>query len=496
MSQHRIHCYCLIAALVTCAGLGLSPAADKLVPEAVRTLEARCGIPFQDNAVLQQKIPLPVWGASLPGARVTVRFDTQTRTAVADREGKWRVVLDPMDAVRLKSVNDCPAGRAMTIVCEKDGEKAVREIANLVVGEVWLCAGQSNMAGKMGRAGSPKHFPPDSILKAKYPALRQMVSPKPEWLVCTPETAVWFKKVCFFFARRVQLDILVPVGIINAAVGGSKIEPWISREPYGPGNHYNERIAPLVGYGLRGVVWYQGESNARDGREHLPKLRSLILGWRDAWKQGDPSTGSGQAFPVYFVQLPGIGTSPADNPAMGDGRAEIRQAYFEALAIRNTGMAVTIDIGDVREHPPNKYDTGVRLARLALRNDYGFKDVATCPLYENHKIEDDTVRISFANAQNGLMIAVKEGFLPPKAAPDTKLGWLAIQDKDGTWHWAEGRIDGSELIVSCKDVREPVAVRYAYTNHPTGSLLYSKDGLPVSPFSTNGYGDERATDDH
>ena len=459
-----------------CAATGF--AADPSLP--ANTLEARCGLPFQDNAVLQQGIPLPVWGTSLPGAEVTVGFDGQAKTAVAGQDGRWRVVLDPIAAARLKSVNDSPDGKKMTVVCEKAGTKAVKEIQNLLVGEVWLCAGQSNMAGKMGRAGSPKHFPPDSIGKANYPALRQLVSPKREWLVCSPETAVWFKKVCFFFARRVQRDILVPIGIINAAVGGSKIEPWIGREPYGPGKHYHERIEPLIGYGLRGVVWYQGESNARDGRDYSPKLRSLVLDWREAWQQGD--------FPVYFVQLPGIGTSPADAPGMGDGRAEIRQAYVDALAIKNTGMAVTIDIGDVREHPPNKYDTGIRLARLALHNDYGFADLAISPLYRSHKIEGASVRISFTNAQSGLMIAVKEGFLPPKEMADARLRWLSILDKAGTWHWADGRIEGAELVVSCNGVREPVAVRYAYTNHPIGPLLYGRDGLPVGPFSTNGYG--------
>lgn len=466
------------------------PADDKEVPAL--TLAAQCGLPFRDNAVLQQEIPLPVWGTSLPGARVMVTFDTQTKTTVADADGNWRVVLDSMTAVKLATVNDVPVGKTMTIVCEKDGEKAVREISNLLVGEVWLCAGQSNMAGKMGRAGSPKHFPPDSIEKANYPALRQMISPKGEWLVCSPETAVWFKKVCFFFARRLQRDILVPVGVINAAVGGSKIEAWLNQRPPERGSHYDRMIAPLEGFGLRGVVWYQGESNASDGRRYQPKLESLITGWRAAWQQPDSKSAAGPRgeFSVYFVQLPGIGSSPTDNPAGGDGRADIRQACFETLAIKNTGMAVTIDIGDLREHPPNKYDTGIRLARLALHNDYGLKSlVPSGPLYKSHKIEGSTVRITFDNAQNGLMLAVKEGFLPPRPTPDARLPWLSIQGKDGTWHWADGKLEGSELVVSCKDVKEPTAVRYGYTQHPVGSLLYNKDGLPASPFSTNGYGD-------
>jgi len=418
---------------------------------------------------------------SLPGATVTVRFEAQMKAAVADKDGKWRVILDPMDAVKLKSVNDCPEGKTMTITCEKAGKRTTREIKNLVVGDVWLCAGQSNMAGKMGRAGSTRHYPPDSIEKANYPALRQLISPKAEWVVCTPEAAFWFKKVGFFFGRRVQQDALVPIGLVLTAVGGSRIEKWLNQEPYATGGNYTKLIEPLVGYGLRGALWYQGESNANDKRAYQPKLESLITGWRKVWKQGD--------FPVYYVQLPGIGSSSLDNPAQGDGRAEIRQAYFQALAVKHTGMAVTIDIGDVREHPPNKYDTGVRLARLALRNDYGFKELAICPLYKKHKIEDGSIRILFDNAQNGLMVAVKEGFLPPKPT-DARLQWLSIQDKDGAWHWADGRIDGSELVVFCKDVKEPVAARYAYTNHPAGSLLYSKDGLPVGPFSTIGYGSE------
>lgn len=429
------------------------------------------GAPFGDHAVLQQKIRIPVWGTALPNASVTVAFDAQVKTTISDAEGRWRVALDPMTAVKLSSVNEAPEGKKMTVTCEKEGRKIVKEINDLLVGEVWLCSGQSNMAGKMGGK---------SVDKANYPALRQMVAPQTgPWLVCSPETAPGFKKVCFYFARRLQSDILVPVGVINAAVGGSRIETWLNQKPFETGPNYVKHIEPLVGYGLRGVIWYQGESNEKDKREYLPKLASLITGWRAAWSQGD--------FPVYFVQLPGIGTSTLDNPAGGDGRAEIRQACVEALAIPNTGLAVTIDIGAVREHPPNKYDTGVRLAQLALHNTYGFKEVAICPLYKSHRIEGSAIRVTFDNARQGLMVAAKEGTLPPKPAPDAKLQWLSLQAKDGSWHWAEGKIDGSDLVVSCKDVKEPVAVRYGYTQHPCGNLLYNKEGMPASPFTTNGY---------
>jgi len=429
------------------------------------------GVPFADHAVLQQKIPLAVWGTALPNANVTVVFDGQNKSAITDAKGQWRVLLDPMTAVKLSSVNQVPEGKKMTVTCEKDGQKAVKELNDLLVGDVWLCSGQSNMAGKMGGT---------SIESANYPALRQMVTPQAgPWLVCTPTNAPGFKRVCFYFARRLQSGVLVPVGIINAAVGGSRIETWLNQKPFETGGNYVKHLEPLVGFGLRGAIWYQGESNEKDKREYLPKLTSLITGWRAAWKQGD--------FPVYFVQLPGIGKSPLDNPAGGDGRAEIRQSCVEALAIPNTGLAVTIDVGALGEHPPNKLDTGVRLAHIALHNTYGLKEVPISPLYKSHTIEGSTIRVTFDNAPQGLMIAVKEGALPPKPTPDAKPQWLALQDKGGTWHWADGVIEGSELIVSCKDVKEPVAVRYAYTQHPCGNLLYNKEGMPVSPFTTSGY---------
>ncbi len=460
-------------------GMALLPVICDAQAPVDSPLKPEMGVPFLDNAVLQQQVPLPVWGTAAPDVAVTVVFKGQSKTVKAQKDGSWKVVLDAMDAERLKSVNDVPVGEAMTVTFEKDGVRTVKTINNLVLGDVWLCAGQSNMAGAI-RTNKSGHFPEDTVEKANYPALRQFQSGEVAWVVCTPETVPAFKRTAFFFARRLQQDALVPIGIMATAVGGSNINSWLNQEPYPTGKNYTTLVAPLVGYGIRGAIWYQGESNEKDGRGYQPKLESLITGWRKAWNQGD--------FPVHFVQLPGIGSSSLENPAGGDGRAEIRQAYVEALALKNTGMAVTIDVGAPGEHPPNKYDTGERLARSVLQKVYGFKDLATCPLYTKHAIEGRTIRISFDNAQNGLMVAKKEGFPPPVPAPDAAIEWLSIQAKDGTWYWAEGRIDGSELIVSHKDVTEPVAVRYAYTQHPKGHLLYNKEGQPVGPFSTIGYG--------
>jgi len=309
--------------------------------------ELKLAAPFTDNAVLQQQILLPIWGTALPGAGIAVAFDGQTKLVRADAAGRWRVVLDPMTAVRLKTVNDAPEGKTMTVTSERNGRVELVELKNLVVGDVWLCAGQSNMAGRMKRAGHPKNFPTNSVNTAHYPGLRLLLTSNDRWLVCSPETAVHFSRVSFFFARRVQRDVLVPIGVMVAAVGGSNIESWLNQEPYETGGNYRELIAPLVGYGLRGAIWYQGESNEKDRRGYQPKLESLITGWRAAWAQ-PPSPGfgvPGRDFPVHYVQLPGIGKSTLERPAGGDGRAEIRQSSVEVLALKNTGLAVTIDVG-------------------------------------------------------------------------------------------------------------------------------------------------------
>jgi sialate O-acetylesterase len=450
-----------------------------------QTPQVALGGPFTENAVLQQRIPLPVWGTTEPDARITVDFKGQSKTGTALGNGNWKVVLDAMPAQRLKNVNEAPAGETMTVTCEKNGVKTTREIRNLILGDVWLCAGQSNMAGAL-RTNKKSHFPEDTLEKADYPALRQFAPDDTAWAVCSPATAPSFKRTAFFFARRVQQDALVPIGLITTAVGGSNIDSWLNQEPYQTGTNYAKLVAPLVGYGIRGAIWYQGESNENDRRRYQPKLESLITGWRKAWNQGD--------FPVHFVQLPGISASSLENPAGGDGRAEIRQAYVDTLKLNNTGMAVTIDVGAPGEHPPNKYDTGDRLARSVLRKVYGFKDITSCPLYQKHTIEGSAIRVCFDNADGGLMVARKEGMLPPAPTPEAAIQWLSIQASDGTWHWADGRIDGSELVVSSKAVAQPVAVRYAYTQHPAGNLLYNKDGQPVGPFSTVGYGPELKAD--
>ncbi len=444
-------------------------------PPIPLTLAPRMGRPFNDNAVLQQQMPIRVWGWTLAGAEVSVSLDQHKQAAKAGADGRFDVNFDPMPADKLKSAGDSPAGHTLTVVTKSGGKEETKQFSNILIGEVWLCSGQSNMAVKYNSRAAD--------LDTNRPALRFLDE---AWTVSAADTAGRCYGVSYPFGHKLQSELLVPVGLMNAAVAGTGIEGWWYVKPGDPPTAtkyqcYMPKIEPLVGYGMRGALWYQGEANVKQGKDYLPMLKRLIDGWRGAWQQGD--------FEFLIVQLSTIGQSPADKPQQGDGRAAIRNAQVEALtAIPKTGLAVTIDIGEAKEHPKNKFDVGMRLAAWALNKTYGKADIVPSgPLYKSHVVEGSTIRVKFDYADHGLMLAKKEGYAPPKPTPDAAMPWLSIQAKDGTWHWAEGKIDGKDLIVSSKDVTEPTAVRYAYTEHPVGCNLYNKDGLPASPFSTCGY---------
>ncbi len=295
---------------------------------AAVTLEAQCPPVFDNHAVFQQGIPIPVWGRSLPGAKVAVSFGKQTKTTVAGKDGRWRAALDPMPADTLVALDKAPKGRSLVIVTELDGKTANKSFTDILIGEVWLCSGQSNMAGavKHNRANQDAN---DDLMKSNLPAIRHTRA-NGEWILATAPSVAHFTRVGFCFARKVQREIKAPVGLINASTGGSRIESWMrvppaklpedgaARKKVSYGGRYREHIAPLVGYGMRGVLWYQGEANAGEGHSYFLKMKSLIADWRATWKLGD--------FPFYYVQLAGIGRSSTENPAMGDGRARIREA--------------------------------------------------------------------------------------------------------------------------------------------------------------------------
>ncbi|MEI6810141.1 MAG: hypothetical protein WCN95_15590, partial [bacterium] len=273
----------------------------------------------------------------------------------------------------------------------------------------------------------------------------------------------------------------------------------LNTNPNSLGHIYNGRVAPLAPFGIRGAIWYQGESNGGEDDIYFHKMRGLISCWRQAWgvyaaRKGVKGSMPEYEFPFYFVQLADF-QGANDNPAGGDGWAKLRMAQVKALTIPKTGMAVAIDIGNAGDiHPRNKEDVGMRLAFWALAKDYAkSKVVCSGPLYKSMKIQGtNKIRLSFDYAAGGLMIGKKQGHGPAVEAKAEggvvpKLQRFAIAGDDKKWVWADAIVDGSTVVVSSAEVQNPVAVRYAYSMNPAGCNLYNKEGLPASPFRTDAW---------
>jgi sialate O-acetylesterase len=244
---------------------------------------------------------------------------------------------------------------------------------------------------------------------------------------------------------------------------------------------YNAMIHPIVRFPIKGALWYQGESNGGEGVTYYDKMRALIGGWRKQWRQGD--------FPFYFVQLANF-QAVSEDPAGGNGWARLREAQTKTLAVPNTGMAVIIDTVPLPErddiHPRNKYDVGLRLALWALGRDYGQKQLEVSgPLFKSLKIEDGKARLAFDHIGSGLMVGKKEGRAPATENKGARLKSFAIAGADKKWFWADAVIEGKTVLVSSPEVKEPVAVRYAYQMNPDGANLYNREGLPASPFRSD-----------
>jgi len=485
--------------------------------------KASVGVPaiFSDHMVLQAGMPVPVWGWADPGEKVEVSFAGQTESAAADGSGKWMLKLDPLKG---------GDSGAMTI----KGSNAIT-INDALVGEVWLCSGQSNMLLQVGACKDAQA----ELLAAKYPQVRVfMETSKPavdpqgncngQWKLCDSRDIAQLPGLAYFFGRELHQKLNVPVGLVASAVGSSSIDAWTSLEAQGkepalkpllemhnktvsnydpvaeqarlqkayeaavekakaegknpprgpnqtvnpretqkfPGNLFNAKIHPLIPYAIRGAIWYQGESNAETpalGELYKIQLPLLIHELRQRWGQGD--------FPFGIVQLPGM------VPKSEDGWCAVREAQFNALSIPNTGLAVTLslynpgDPGDI--HPINKQDVARRLSLWALAKVYGLPVPYSGPLFKGHEIKNGEVVCSFDYA-GGL-----------KAA-DGALKGFEIAGADQVRHPAEARIDGDKVVVSSPAVKEPVAVRYAWSGAPNESLLNGA-GLPASPFRTDNW---------
>jgi sialate O-acetylesterase len=430
---------------------------------------------FGDNMVLQRDMPLPVWGTADPGEMVEVRFGGHLVSVQADQSGSWMATLPARKEgknLQLIARGGNPA---------KEGRKNAVTCTNVIMGEVWVCVGQSNMEKPIGVHPGQNPCPnyQQEIASADFPEIRLMeilpagsgVPVKDvanlKWLVCTPQNicvqrggGCGYSACAYFFGREIHRELKVPVGLIAASASGERCEPFTPPA----GSRFNAMIYPMIPFGIRGALWYQGESNITDGMQYCEKMKALIAGWRKAWKQGD--------FPFGYVQI-----TPAkyfsDAP---EKVALFWEAQTAMLAIPNTGMAATHDIGSYPDcHGINKQDVGKRLALWALARTYGREDlVYSGPLYKDMTAEDGKIRIYFNFVGGGLV------------ANDGKpLTWFTIAGEDKKFGAATAVIDGDSVLVSSDAVAKPVAVRFAWSQEAAPNLA-NKAGLPASAFRTDG----------
>lgn len=471
---------------------------------------------FSDHMVLQREHNNPIWGTADAGEVVTVSINGQSHETKADVDGKWRLELDPM-----------PAGGPFEMTVS--GENTLT-YSDVLVGEVWMCSGQSNMQWSVSNSNNADV----EIASANHPEIRLLTIPlvgrqepqenfNGEWTVCSPESIGNFSAVGYFFGRRLHDALEVPIGLIDNAWGGSSAEAWIPtelleademfverakalqaeaeaytdeihaekmaeykawidagkpgdnrrapRDPrwnqHRPGNIYNGMLYSTIGYGMRGVIWYQGESNAGRADQYTELMSKVITNWRDVWGQGD--------FPFYWVQLADF-REETDTP-QDSGWAYLREAQTDTLdVLENVGQAVIIDVGEGRDiHPRNKQTVANRLARHALAKDYGYDNIASdSPRYSEMSVEDGAIIITFDHIDEGLY------------SFDTKdvIGFT-IAGEDKQFVNAEAKIIGkSQIKVWSDSIESPVAVRYAWANNPVCNL-YDRNGLPVTPFRTD-----------
>jgi sialate O-acetylesterase len=452
---------------------------------------------FSDHAVLQRDIKLPIWGWADPGEEVHVVIAGQTHKATADDKGKWRVTLEPL------SVSTEPH----KLVVEADNSRVERN--DLLVGEVWLCSGQSNMEWPITLSWNADlvipaaNHPTMRLARVKGPGSQTTVEDfDGGWQVCSPETAAGFSAVGYHFGRELQQHLGVPIGLIDNSWGGSACDAWIRRDRLEgnplyatqlanwdkiaaeyektkdpkqrdqltgnqrPANLYHARLGPILGYALRGAIWYQGESNAGRAYQYREMFPLMIQTWREDWGQGD--------FSFYWVQLADF---MAEKPEPSESAwAELREAQTMTQdRLPNTGQAVIIDIGEGADiHPRNKVEVARRLARWALARNYGRDIVCQSPRYESMKKESDTIVIKFKDVGDGL-----------RTVDSGEVKGFAVAGDDRKWTWAEAKITAPDQIsVRSSSVSNPVAVRYAWADNPVCNV-YNTVGLPLTPFRTD-----------
>jgi sialate O-acetylesterase len=474
---------------------------------------------LSSHMVVQRELPAHIWGTAAPQESVSVSFRGETRTTSADRLGQWSVYLRPGAAggpFELR-VQGTPAANGTAPA------EAPIVLSDILVGDVWLASGQSNMEFPMSRAATAaQDLPHAGISDIRLLMMKKRASDYAEpdldtdgWTASNPETAKDFSAVAWYFARDIEQREHVPVGVIDSTWGGTVAESWvrltalgedaslaplfISRgkmtdrealgrisekdetaqiaearsqgkpvpqfpwhpplQSWGPGLLWNGMIAPLTPFAIRGVLWYQGESNSALERAPLYNhiFRALIEDWRREWGIGD--------FPFLYVQISNFKSTPLED------WAQLRDQQLKTLEMTNTAMAVTIDIGNPDDvHPTDKVDVGLRLARAARALTYGDKVEYNGPLFRQATPEGAQIRAWFDHAAG---LTAKGG----------EVTGFEVAGADGKFVPASARIDGETVVASSLDVPAPVAVRYGWANSPHCNL-FNGEGLPASPFTS------------
>ncbi len=451
-----------------------------------------------DGMVLQQKTSAKVWGTADKGEAVTVTFRDKKSTATADDAGNW---------VALVESGAAGGPFAMTIA----GKNTIT-YKDILVGEVWVCSGQSNMEWTVGGcdktdkeyATTAKHNPMLRMFKVnKSPQATPQTETSGKWTDAKPDTVLGFSAAGYFFGRNLQENMKVPVGLISSNWGGTRIETWISPTALAPFEKaapnakigansasalYNGMIAPFLNYQVKGAIWYQGESNAGQAFKYRTLHRTLIENWRADFKNPDLA--------FHFVQLAPFGAAPK-----GPGEsnwAELREAQTMTLNVKNTGMAVITDFGNEYDiHPAPKRPVGDRLALAARATTYGEKIVYSGPMYKSVKTDGGKAVISFDHVAGGLvgkeMVPTMErpgkggaAWRVKEGSTSASLVGFTVCGKDKVFHNAKAEIAGDTVVVSSEAVAEPIAVRYGWANHPICNL-FNREGLPASPFRTDSF---------
>lgn len=491
MGKQSLRVVVSVAALVLS---GLSARADVRLPGVI-----------SEGMVVQRDAPIHLWGWAEEGERVTATFAGQKASTEA-KNGRWSLTLKPR-----------PAGGPFRLTI---AGKNTLDLSNVLVGDVWVCSGQSNMEWSLRNSFEGERH----IAGASNPNIRlfmvpnvRAAAPKDDvaaaWTECNPESVAGFSAVGYFFGRDLQKALGVPIGLISSDWGGTPAEAWtreeamaahpelrplvenyrqalsgyyrarlnhasvaaqakaegkpVPREPGRPwkaGELYNGMIAPLLPYRIKGVIWYQGESNAGRAKQYRTLFPAMIQNWRDDWGIGD--------FPFLLVQLaPFMAISPQPQES---NWAELREAQLHATRVLpNVGMAVITDVGEENDiHPRKKEPVGARLALAARRIAYGDRLVYSGPVYKSMRVDGNRAILSFDHVGGGL------------EARGGKLTGFALAGPDGKYVWADAEIAGSAVVVSSPQVAKPVAVRYGWANYPVVNL-WNRDGLPATPFRTD-----------